>query len=324
MIDGVTVLWWSLALIGLAGSALCSGLEVGFYSVPRVLVRVRSGTHRDAALLDAEIDRPVPVLTTLLAYNNIFNYLGTLAVTALLSRTGLGDAWIIVLQAAVLTPVILIFAESVPKEVFRSRAGTLMERLARVLVFMRLTLTVVPVVPMIRLVAGACSRALGADLSGSVRSARETMADLIKHGDERISAAQSELIDRALALEHARVDRVMVPLSKSARLSASASSAEALALVRRGAHTRIPVHDHTGRVHACVAAIDLLTRADTPIPELARPVSRIESGVSVREALLTLRDEGTPMGIITRSGRDIGLVTRRDLMAPLLGVVPNW
>jgi len=323
LIEWVVILWWVLALIGLAGSALCSGLEVGFYSVSRVLVRVRSETHRDAARLERELERPVPVLTTLLAYNNIFNYLGTLAVTALLTRTGLGDAWVIALQALVLTPLILIVAESVPKELFRSHASTLMERLSRVLVAMRLGLTVVPLVPLIRAVAGVCSSALGADLSGSVRSARETMADLIKHGDERISAAQSDLIDRALALEHARVDGVMAPLARSARLSVGASRAEALALSRRVAQARIAVHDRSGRVRSCVAAIDLLTSEDAPVEDLERSVSRFESGTSVRDALLALRDEGTQMGVVTRSGRDIGVVTRRDLMTPLLGVDPG-
>ena len=323
MIDATALGWLALALIGLVGSAACSGLEVGLYSVSRVLMRVRSVTHGAAARMDRELDHIVPVLTTLLAYNNIFNYLGTLAITALLTRTGLGDGAIIVLQAIVLTPVILIFAESTPKEIFRSRANTLMERAAPWLVVMRLSMTVTLVVPLIRLVAGALSSLLGADLTGSVRSARESMTDLIKHGDERISAEQSALIDRALELGRTPVEGVMVPLSRARRLGADDPPERARSVARRAGRARLPVHDRSGRVVGCVAAIDLHAHPRSRPGALVRPVSRVAHDASIRSALLTLRDEGSPMGIVTRGDRDVGLVTRRDLMAPLLGVRPG-
>lgn len=122
------IIWIILALIGILGSAFCSGLEVGLYSVSRVLIRVRSVDQPRAQSLHKQLEKPAPLLTTLLVYNNIFNYLATLAFTALLSATDLSETLIIIIQAIVLTPILLIFAESIPKELFRSRANSLMER----------------------------------------------------------------------------------------------------------------------------------------------------------------------------------------------------
>lgn len=325
MSDPVLWLWLVLALLGLMGSALCSGLEVGFYSVSRVLVRVRSSEHSGARLLQKQIDRPVPVLTTLLAWNNVFNYIATLAITALLTRTGLGDAALIVLQAFVLTPVILIFAESLPKELFRSRANAVMERFAKVLRGMRLTMTVVPVVPFITLITDAIGALLGGDLGGSVRSAREGMGELLKHGDETISASQTELIDRALRLDQSGVRDVMIPIARAVRFSENTGVRDALRMVSRSAHSRYPIHDTKGVFVGCVRTVDLHARGTGRVGDLKRPVAMLGTDVSVRDALVRLRAEDAAMGVVTRKGRAIGIVTRKDLLGPLLGAeVEDW
>ena len=36
--------WWLIVFVGIFGSAVCSGLEVGLYSVNRVLVQVRASS----------------------------------------------------------------------------------------------------------------------------------------------------------------------------------------------------------------------------------------------------------------------------------------
>ncbi len=325
MSDPVLWLWVVLALLGLMGSALCSGLEVGFYSVSRVLVRVRASEHGHARRLQKQIERPVPVLTTLLAWNNVFNYVATLAITALLTRTGLGDGALIVLQAFVLTPVILIFAESLPKELFRSRANAVMERFAPALRAMRLVMTIVPVVPMITLVTDGISALLGGDLSGEVRSARESMGEMLKHGDETISASQTELIDRALRLDQSSVRDVMIPIARTVRFSENARVRDTLRVISRSSHSRYPITDAHGVFVGCVRTVDLHAMGDGRVGDARRPVSMLGTEVSVRDALVRLRAEDAAMGIVTRKGRAVGIVTRKDLLGPLLGAeVEDW
>ena len=179
-------LWWGLVLLGIGGSAVCSGLEVGLYTINRVLVRVHAAggdRGRRARILESQITDSSPTLTALLVWNNAFNYVGTLAITTLITTLGLGDTEMILIQIVVLTPVLLVFAESTPKEVFRSNADTLMERFAYGILFMRLAVTWVPIVPddpvdrQHRVQARRCRRVRFAR-----RSARHRMADLIKFG----------------------------------------------------------------------------------------------------------------------------------------------
>ena len=318
------IIWIALALLGILGSALCSGLEVGLYSVSRVLIRVRSVDQPKAQTLHTQLQNPAPVLTTLLVYNNIFNYLATLALTALLSATNLSDTLIILIQAIILTPILLIFAESIPKELFRSRSNTLMERLAHLIVIMRQSLTIIPITPIITAIATAASKILGSDLTGSVANARQHMAELIKHADEQITQSQTEMIDRALTLNQTPIRTAMVPLSSVIKINTHTSVADALKKIQQSNHSRYPVLNPQGQVIGSIHTIDLYTTTDTTIKDLIQPIVRLNTETPMRQALTEMNKANARLAIVTRSGQDAGLITRKDLLSPLIDATHDW
>jgi Mg2+/Co2+ transporter CorB len=128
------IAWLLVMLAGLAGSALFSGLETGVYSLSRVRLELaaRHGADGRAARgpirLLREIDRPESLLTTILVGNNACNYLGTLGLGTLLIAAGVRPTAAVLIQTLALTPVLVIFGESLPKELFRLRADTLPAR----------------------------------------------------------------------------------------------------------------------------------------------------------------------------------------------------
>lgn len=318
------IIWITLALLGILGSALCSGLEVGLYSVSRVLVRVRSVDQPKAKTLHKQLQNPAPVLTTLLVYNNIFNYIATLAFTALLSATTLSDPLIITIQAIILTPILLIFAESIPKELFRSRANSLMERLAHVIVIMRKSLTVIPITPIITFIATTASKLLGSDLTGSVASSRQHMAELIKHADEQITQSQTEMIDRALTLNQTPIRTAMVPLTSVIKINTHTSRQDALAKIQQSNHSRYPVHSPDGQIIGSVHTIDLYISTDDSIKSIIKPIVRLNTETSMRKALTEMSTAHAHLAIVTRSGQDAGLITRKDLLSPLIAATHDW
>jgi putative hemolysin len=91
------VAWWTdpmwvvLAAIGLGGSAVFSGLEIGLYTLNRVKLAVAAERgDRRAVRLQRELAQPERLLAGLLVGNNMVNYLGTVAIAALLDRAGFG------------------------------------------------------------------------------------------------------------------------------------------------------------------------------------------------------------------------------------------
>lgn len=146
----VEILGWSLVMLaGLAGSAMWSGTETGFYCLSRVRLDVRLHRHGDRAAVRVrdELSDPNRLLSTILLGNNLCNYAGTLGLTMLLEGSGLSDGATIALQMVVLTPLLLVFGESLPKEVFRLNADSWPYALSPVIKFVRTVATVVGVLP---------------------------------------------------------------------------------------------------------------------------------------------------------------------------------
>src|SRR5262245_46607275 len=106
------VLWWSVALLGVVGSALSAGLEIACYSVNRVRLDLRAGRHPPdpaARLVRAELDQPDRLLSTLLIWLNVATYAGTLAITELLNEHIRSPALIAAVNTCILAPVLFIF-----------------------------------------------------------------------------------------------------------------------------------------------------------------------------------------------------------------------
>lgn len=325
------ILWWLLVLIGIGGSAICSGLEVGLYSVNRVLVRVRAAGERGskrAQILKAQLENVSPTLTAFLVWNNMFNYAGTLGITTLIATMGLSDTQMILIQIVVLTPVLLIFAESTPKEVFRANANTLMERFAYVIWLMRVSLVVVPIVPVILGIATGLSKLVGVDSLGSLTSSRQRMADLLKFGSGDMSDTQASLIDRALELENSNVRSEMIPLRYAECVRSNWSIEKARLFVRQHPHSRFPVLSPKGQVVGVLNSIDLYTgegrHEDRPVNSMMDEPIRIESDLPISRGLAMLAHERARLGIVMINGRDVGMVTRKDLFEPLVGELEDW
>ena len=111
-----------LRLVGLVLSGLFSGIETGIYTLNRVRLAVRVARADGAALrLQRELDRPGRTLSTILIGTNASSYLASFGLAEML-RHGLGiegDWALIAVEAVLLTPLLFIFAETLPKALFR-------------------------------------------------------------------------------------------------------------------------------------------------------------------------------------------------------------
>ena len=320
--------WIAIALFGVVGSALCSGLETGFYSLGRITLGVRAAAEhpdRAARILAGEVARPEAVLATLLVGNNVFNYLGSLGVAGLLTAAGLGDAVVVVVGALVLTPTLVVFGESFPKELFRLHADRLLYRFAAPMRTARLALTVCGVAPGIVACARAAARLTGAEAqTGLSASARQHVASLLRegHGLGLISGAQASLVERALTFGSLIVADVFVPWSKVASIGVEWDRARVARVLDERPHGVLPVVDRRRRVVGVVAAIDLLLEPDRPVAELMRAPEFLSADTSIEQALPRLRD--ARLAIVGTSEYPLGIVTAKDLVEPLTGELASW
>lgn len=319
-----TVIWACIALFGLLGSAMCSGMETGLYSFSRARVALWARQGRPwARVLDGEGRHADRAVATLLIANNVFNYIGVLGMTALLSTLNLSEWQLIVLNAVVVTPVLLVLAEATPKELFRRNADALMLRLAPLLTGMRLLLTVVPVLPLVITLARLAGRLTGLPPEPEP-GMRQMLAEMLKQDDGTVSVQQAELIDRALAFRRATVGAEMTPWNQVRRVELSWPRDRVREFTAQHTPRRYPVIDERGRVVGILDSLDLFLQPDAPVVRVMRTPVRVSPRMPVRDALTLLREKDARMLIVEQHARPVGIVTPKDLVEPLVGELLAW
>jgi len=316
--------WVAITLIGITGSACCSGMETSLYVVNRVRLALRAGASQPEAAavrLRREIAHPERSISTLLIANNIFNYIGVLGVTSLLEGHGLTSVQVLIVNSAIVTPMLLVFGESIPKEYFRLEADRVAYLFAPVITVMRTIVTIVGALPALLLFVKLVSRVFGASPEAALRSdARRRVALLLKEGIGHglISATQSTLIDRALVLSRTTVAEVMVPWRRVAWITPTWEIRSAQRLAAQRGLTQLPVADG-GRVLG-MCALDRVPSSDAAVTlsDAMREPARIDPDQPITQAAEAVAKSPARVGIVEKAGKPVGIVALTDLASPLI------
>jgi len=319
---GEQIAWALLAAAGLAGSAVCSGFETGTYTVDRLRLDAEAARgDRLSGLLSREIARPSRLLATILVSNNIANYAGSLGLAALLTGAGLSDLGVIVVNALVLTPALLIFGEILPKEIFRAGTDRITATIAPVMLVARVLFTATGVVPALTAFGGVVSRLTGARDQEELLTGRERTVRLLQEGVRAgvLTERQSGLIDRAMALRDATAGELMRPWREARTVGADWTVARARERAAEAPRNRYVVVDSRGKPVGEISAAALWATDAATVREAADPVVRVAPTVPAREALNLILEMGARVAIVEKGSEPVGVATVRSLIEPLTG-----
>ncbi|MFP4144612.1 MAG: CNNM domain-containing protein [Phycisphaeraceae bacterium] len=331
MTEAQLALWAGLMLLGFIGSALFSGLETGAYSINRVRLQIYYHQHRRAAAtLRRLLDRPVSLLTTLLIGNNIANYLGTASLAVILDARGLSDWQTVLLNTLIVTPLLFVFGETLPKDLFSAFADRLMYRLAWLLNATRIVLTWTGLVPLIAGLTRLITVRMRQDGQVHAFHPRRQVQALVKEGVGYglLSDYQSAIVERVLGLTHRRVGDEMIPWAEVIRVGIEDPPEKLWELADRTSHSRFPVVSSRGRVLGVVHVMDALLHEQGPPPavrELMSPAVSFSAKMPLREGLTRMQRSGAALAIVTGArGEPVGIVTPKDLVEVITGELASW
>ena len=323
-------IWWTAAVAGLIGCGLCAGLETGVYSLNRVRLQVRhdSGDRR-ARMLHRLVGDRAAVLTTLLVGTNVATNVTTSAMGILLQARGLSDVQVIIADVVIVTPLLFVFAETLPKDLFASHADRLVYPFAPMVVWMRRIFTWIGLVPLITRTGDLLMRSLGAQEQAEVFHPRTQMQLLVREGVGRglHSDEQQAIVERVLALGERKVGDVMKPWSQVSCVREDDAPSRIWQLVARTNHSRFPVVNGNGSVTGVLNALDVLEHDQSHCPPLnclIQPARKLAHDTPLRTAISELQHEAEALAIVTRGGRSTGLVTMKDLIEPITGELTEW
>ncbi len=323
----LTIFFAMIVLVGFVLSALYSGLETGVYVLNPVRLRLReSRGDRAAGRVKHELTRPSRLLAVLLIGTNAANYLGSYGLAELLGGAGLDDWSLIVVQIVVFTPLLFIFAENLPKELFRVRADRWLYHLIPFITLSRVILTAVGLLPLVDGISRVVSRLVGRTEQDAA-SARSHMSQLLKEGIGTgvLSVAQTTLADRVLALREQNVQTVMVPWREAWTVQIDAPTDERTSRIAGRHYTRLPVVNSAGHVVGIITWIDALLERDQPTSTLMQEPLFVHPRTRLAEAVTQMRHERRTMAVVQdEDGAPLGLITLKDLVEPLTGELAGW
>jgi CBS domain containing-hemolysin-like protein len=337
-------LWFAIAAVSLLATGIFAGNEIGIYSLSKVRLRLRTAKNDPHALvLNEWLKNPTYVLMGLLILQNLTAFAFSAAVTALLSAYGFGEFMQGLISIALVTPLVLVFADIMPKSLFHTHADRWTYRLVPALQALFTAITVVPLLPLVNLLSRASMKLVGGKKTADAlpKGPRVEMLALFEESAATgaLTGTQQDLVQRALRLARINIRQTMIPWNNVVGVPAAISREGFRALVRRYNVSRMPVLGRSpSEVLGIVDVMDVLAAMASPggaagpaaglafkLTEHVRPAMTLIAEQSVRSAITLMQKARQTLAVVVdRQGRAIGLVTMKDLVEELVGDLENW
>ncbi|WP_255151017.1 hemolysin family protein [Halorarius halobius] len=304
-------------------SAFFSGSEIALFSLDPVRADAMATDDPSGAALARLRADPHRLLVTILVGNNFVNIAIASVGTVLLVRE-LPAGIAVTVSTLVVSTLVLLFGEIVPKSYGVANPERVARRVARPLaVVQRLLYPLVVVFDGLnegirRLIGGA------RDIEKPYVT-REELAAILETAEETgaIDPAEGTLIERVLRFSDVPVRQAMVPRADIVAVDAGATVGEAVDACADERVNRLPVYREGEDVVGYVDLRDLVDAdRDAPVEEFLLPVVHVFESREVDEVLADLQRERLEVAIVfDQFGAVEGLVTAEDIVEELVGEV---
>ena len=309
--------------LGIALNGLFAGYETGFISADRIRIRYLAEEENDemAKRLLSEIERPDKMLTVVLIGTNVSLIFGTLAITKSLPD----QAW---LSTLIATPMYMVFAEIIPKSIFRQHPTQLALTFLPVIRFFEwlLFILILPTLLCVKIMYKLMG--VSGDEANAMLSTEDDLRHLIDESAERgsIEKAEQKMIHGVMNLQTTQAKEIMVPRIDMKCLPTTASRYELIKTFKDSGLTRIPLYDETIDSIVGVANVyDVMQDQDVDdqsIERFSRDVIHAPDTKPIDELLQELKQRGEHIAIVTDEyGGTLGLITLEDVLEEIFGEI---
>ncbi len=319
-------------------SGLFAGAETGIYQLSRLRLRLGIEKRRLSFVILGKAMRDSPaLLLSMLVGNNLTHCFVTSIVTFLL-LSKVEAAHTAELFATLITaPILFVFAELLPKNIFFYRSDTLMPCIAPVLFVFHKLFTWCGMVPVLKFISRIFARLTGSPIPSKtpITAVRQShIRAVLRETREEgfLSPVQTDIMNRLTGISHLSVKSVMTPIGKAQTVDSNSDNSTLLRKLKKSAFTRLPVYEHhPANIVGFINIYDCLSSPErfTDLHNFIKPIRRFDADTVVTEAINVMQSENQKIVLITRVGhagreRPIGIVTMKDLVEELLGELADW
>jgi putative hemolysin len=306
------------------GNAFFSGIETGVIACHRIRLRALADKGiRSMAILEFFLAHPDRLLSTTLVGTNICTI--TLSVLAARFGSEMGS-WGEVVADILMTIVILVFCEYIPKAWFQSdpieRAGPFASTLWLAALVLRPLTYVITQITNIFLPSS-----LNQPSTPRPLISRDEIDLLAMESADRgiLSPRQRIMIHRVVELTGKMAAQVMIPRARMVVVQHSTPTRDFLNLTQQSHFTRLPVWDDSAKKFIGIANLfDILaldpTQYERPIADFMRPPQFINATTPLTEIFPRMRSSRQPMGLVINPQSEVvGVLTTEDILNHIVG-----
>jgi len=325
----LTVLQYSGIISLVALSAFFSGSETGFYRLSRFRLRLGVEQKRPFYKTLAELVRHGKTLVlAILIGNNLVNYLLTSLVMVLMTPRLVNPHLAEFYATILLTPVIFVFGEMIPKVLFYHWTDVLIPRLTWLLWLTHRAFTLTGAIATMQWLSDRLTRLLGLEADTAVAvdaTQRHQVFQIIHETREEglLSDLQWEMIERLLHIPNVSVQSLMTPLKEVEKVGLQTSRQMLLGHLAGTSYTRQLVVDNQGDVCGYVPIYEVLGSQQefADLCSFVRPIISLEPTCLAIDAMNTLCQKREKIALIqtSQSSPPLGIITLTDLVEELTG-----
>jgi CBS domain containing-hemolysin-like protein len=289
----------------------------------RLTERARSGERGAQVALDL-LSRPDRTLATTLTGTDLFVVLTTVITASfLLPRVGAHAEWVTV---GIVSPLVILFGEIVPKTFARPRADALAGAAAR---FVRgAQICLYPLVAAVSFLGRALSRPFGGVPPLHDVVTREELRLILQASrvDTDVETHERTMVRRVFTFGETKVADIFRPLAQVAALPEDAVCREAAMLAARSGYSRYPVYrERIDRVVGFLHVLDTMgSSPDAPILPLLRKALFVPELMPIDELMRTFQAERSSFAVVVDEfGGVTGIVTAEDVVEEVVGEIED-
>lgn len=310
-------------------SAFFSGAEIAFLSASKLGVEIkRDKGSRRGAILASFYDKPKWFIATMLVGNNIalvvFTYLMTkLIEPSIISYFGEGISLLLI--TLIITVVVLIFGEFLPKTFFRLYANDVLFFLAFPLLFFKALLSL-PTWVTTKFSNGILKYIFRKPMdTDDIALTRMDLEDYIEDTlDDENENVDKDILTNALNLHNLKVRDCMIPRTEITELDIKSSIVDLKNTFKESGYSRILISD--GDIENILGYVhhqQLLENPDN-IEKLVLDIPFVPEAMNVKDLMLRFIKNGTNIScVVDEFGGTAGIITLEDILEEIFGEIAD-
>ncbi|MBE5885760.1 MAG: HlyC/CorC family transporter [Lachnospiraceae bacterium] len=313
-------------------SAFFSSAETAFSSTNRIKMRtLAEEENKTAALVLKILDSYSKLLSAILIGNNVVNLsassLATTIAIALSEPLGIQASLMTGLATGILTVVVLLSGEIVPKTWANLYADKIVLVYAPIISFLMAILT--PVIFIVDKISTAILKLFRIDPNkkNSTMTENELRSYVdVSHEDGVIEEEEREMIYNVFDFGDSLAKDIMIPRIDMVSVEDTATYKEIMELFRENMYTRLPVyHDSTDNIIGIINVKDFLFVKDTEkfaIKDILRDAYYTYEYKKTSDLMMEMRKSSSNIALVLNEyGSTEGMITLEDLLEEIVGEI---